>query len=72
MSPTNAARKCSLFLLLILTAQPAHAYIDPGTGMLAIQGLIALLVGVIGFVRNPIQWIRHRVAQWRDKKRGDA
>lgn len=38
-------------------AAPAFAYVDPGTGMLAIQGLIALVIGVIAFVRHPFQAI---------------
>lgn len=37
---------------------PAHAYVDPGTGMLAIQSLIALVIGVVAFVKNPIQTVR--------------
>jgi hypothetical protein len=42
------------FVLLILLAFPglAHAYIDPGTGSLLIQGLIAAFISVIAFWRN--------------------
>jgi hypothetical protein len=32
----------------------AHAYIDPGTGLLAIQGLLAVLVSVLFVIRHPI------------------
>jgi hypothetical protein len=62
-----------LILLVLLTGtSSAHAYVDPGTGMLAIQGLIALVIGVMAFVRNPIQTMRGWLARWRHKKDGDA
>jgi hypothetical protein len=32
-------------LLLVITAQPAHAYIDPGTGSFVLQAAIAGLLG---------------------------
>jgi hypothetical protein len=32
----------------------ASAYVDPGSGLLIIQGLLALIGGVIVFVKNPI------------------
>lgn len=44
--------KPSILLIVILAtgsllvAAPAHAYIDPGTGSLLIQGIIAAVVGV--------------------------
>ena len=53
-----------LFLLLLMLVFPStsHAYIDPGSGMILLQGLIAILGGCIVFIRNPkktiINWIR--------------
>lgn len=53
-----------LFLLLVMLVFPStsHAYIDPGSGMILLQGLIAILGGCIVFIRNPkktiINWIR--------------
>jgi hypothetical protein len=35
----------SLLLLLLLLPQPAYAYIDPGSGSLVLQWLIAAAVG---------------------------
>jgi hypothetical protein len=32
-------------LVALAASQPAHAYIDPGTGSLILQGLVALFVG---------------------------
>ena len=59
----------SLLLLLALCgfATPAFAYVDPGTGMLAIQGLIALVIGVMAFVRHPVQTVKRWWTQWRGK-----
>lgn len=34
-----------LFLVSILPAAPAYAYIDPGTGSFLIQGILAAIVG---------------------------
>lgn len=48
------------FLLLVLALSPASAfaYVDPGSGMLMWQGLLAALGAVIMFVRNPIEQIK--------------
>jgi len=49
------APKSSLAVLMLVMAavglwpQPAHAYIDPGTGSFVIQGIIAAVVGA-GFM----------------------
>ena len=40
------------FLSVILTA-PAQAYIDPGSGMLLLQGLFAAVGGILAFVKKP-------------------
>lgn len=62
-----------LVLILLLTASSsAQAYIDPGTGMLAIQGLIAVIIGVLAFVRHPIRSMRSWLERLRRRKRGDA
>ncbi len=36
----------ALATVALLLAAPAHAYIDPGTGSLLVQGLIAAVVGI--------------------------
>ena len=59
--------KIVLILLLLCLAPSAQAYVDPGTGMLAIQGLIALVIGVVAFVRNPIQTVRGWLERWRHR-----
>ncbi len=36
-----------LGITLLLTTSPAHAYLDPGTGSMLLQGLIAAVAGVM-------------------------
>lgn len=54
-----------IYLSLILTPS-AFAYVDPGSGMLLWQGLVALIGAVLIFFRNPIQVIK----SWIDRIRG--
>ncbi len=50
----------AVLTLLIVSLFPsdAFAYIDPGSGMLYWQGLIAVIGGLVMLVRNPIQTIK--------------
>ena len=45
-----------MFAVLVLCAAPrtAFAYVDPGSGLLIIQGLLAVIGGIIVFVKDPI------------------
>ncbi len=36
-----------LVTALLVTTTPAHAYLDPGTGSMLLQGLIAAVAGVM-------------------------
>ena len=47
-----------LTVALLLLPTTAHAYIDPGSGMLLWQGLLAAIGAVILFVRHPILAIK--------------
>jgi hypothetical protein len=53
------------FLSLFLSSS-AFAYVDPGSGMLLWQGLVALIGAVLIFFRNPILVIK----SWIDRIRG--
>lgn len=54
MRSHNIFLRRTLFLAwCLLHADYALAYVDPGSGMLMIQSLIALCVGIIAFLRNP-------------------
>lgn len=53
----------SLVLLACLAAWPATAlaYVDPGTGMMLLQGLIAAIGAVAVVVGRPFQWLRRKL-----------
>jgi drug/metabolite transporter (DMT)-like permease len=61
-----------VLIALLSAASSAHAYIDPGSGMLAIQGLIALAIGILAFVRHPIRTLRSWRERWRRRNSRDA
>jgi len=44
------------FIYLLLTISSAHAYLDPGTGSIILQGLIAALAAGAVFVK--IYWYK--------------
>jgi hypothetical protein len=44
----------------------AAAYVDGGTGLLLVQGLLALIGSLIYFIRHPIKAIK----EWLNKRRG--
>lgn len=52
MSRTFLAAASAVVLWALAYPQPAHAYIDPGTGSLIIQGLIAAFVGAAFALKN--------------------
>lgn len=41
-----------IFLLKLILIVPAHAYLDPGTGSMIIQALIAILASAALFLTN--------------------
>lgn len=45
----------------------ALAYVDPGSGMLLWQGLLAAIGGVLVFVRNPWQAIKNLLRRLRGR-----
>lgn len=47
-----------IFIFVASFASDANAYIDPGSNLLIIQGLLSLIAGFVVFVRNPIQVTR--------------
>jgi hypothetical protein len=40
--------------LLCLAPQDAFAYVDPGSGLLLIQGLLAVVGGAVVFIKDPV------------------
>ena len=55
-----------IFLVWSLLVSNAYAYVDPGSGMLLWQGLVAFIGAVLIFFRNPINVIK----SWIDRIRG--
>ena len=48
-------------MLLVFTERPAKAYVDPGSGALVWQGLLAALVGSAFYCRRIVGWVRARL-----------
>ena len=58
-----------LFFVLGFVPLPAFAYLDPGTGSMLLQGLIALIGGIVSTValywRTVVEFIRSRLSDKR-------
>lgn len=55
----HAATAAGAVLLLSASHKAAHAYLDPGTGSILLQGLIAGIIGTAAFAR--MYWTRLKV-----------
>jgi len=51
----------SIALLLMATPQPAHAYVDPGSGAMIWQILAAAVIGSLFYVRKVFKWVRDQL-----------
>ena len=55
-------QKTALFIFLVLSTAPVYAYIDPGSGSLLFQLLIATVIGLYfkfkNYLRELIIWIK--------------
>ena len=45
---------CLLFSVMCVLERPAHAYVDPGSGLLAYQTLTTLVAGTIFYFRQKL------------------
>lgn len=68
MNPHLLRAVIRTLILLLLPASSVQAYIDPGSGMLVIQGLLALIGGIVFFVKNPITAVKSWIARLRKKR----
>ena len=58
--------------LFVLIPISAHAYIDPGTGAVIIQSLIAFLAAVFFYLKNPILlWKKIKKVFSKNKKKNE-
>ncbi len=46
----------------------AHAYVDPGSSFLLLQGLLAVVGGILIFLRNPVVTIRNFLQKFKKNK----
>ena len=56
-----------ILLAVALWPADAHAYVDPGSGMLIWQGLVALIGAVIMFMRQPKEMLKKLLERLRRK-----
>jgi hypothetical protein len=74
MASQRAAIAAAAALLLPASHGVAHAYLDPGTGSIILQGLIAGIIGTAAFAR--MYWTRLksllRRGGERDQDQGDG
>jgi hypothetical protein len=54
-------------LVLCLAPKDAFAYVDPGSGLLIIQGLLAIIGGIIIFLKDPIAGCKRLWARYFSK-----
>ncbi len=65
-----AARlKLFVFFMTLTFVTSASAYVDPGSTLLLIQGLLALIGGIVVFVKNPIKSIKELISKIKDRYR---
>ncbi|MGA8740546.1 MAG: hypothetical protein WB561_05100 [Terracidiphilus sp.] len=60
-----------LFILLNCTAQPAYAYIDPGSGLLLLQVIGSMFAGFTFVVRKRLRHLFGRFAKSLPKPEND-
>ena len=54
-------------VIALLTSTPALAYIDPGSGMVFWQGIIAVIGVILVFVREPRRSIKRLIDRFKRK-----
>lgn len=57
-------------LIAFSISTPALAYVDPGTGMMLIQGLIAALGAAVFIVGRPFRWLSRKLKSLRRRDEG--
>lgn len=65
----SARLRLWVFFVLVTFVTSASAYVDPGSALLMIQGLLAVLGGIVVFVKNPIKAIKRLIARFKDRNR---
>jgi hypothetical protein len=63
-------RIIAVFALWLCFITPALAYIDPGTGMMLLQALIAAVGAVWIVVGRPFRWLSRKIKSLRRRDAG--
>ena len=58
----------AIFLLCLLMAKPAFAYIDPGTGSMFVQAIIAILLLIPFYFYKIVDFIKKKVFKIKNKE----
>jgi hypothetical protein len=53
-----------LFGSLVISSAPAHAYLDPGTGSMILQGIIGTVAAGFAFFSLFFQRIKKKISGW--------
>ena len=56
-------------LLAVAGALPAHAYLDPGTGSIILQGIIGAIVGALSFFSTGLERVKNAIGKLTGKKK---
>ena len=63
------------FCVLMLSANPAYAYLDPGTGSMLVQAVIAAVAAIsvsIGIFRRRLRLFLDRIFGWKNSGGHDS
>lgn len=61
-------RRFFLMLLALLLPASAWAYVDPGSGMLMLQAVLAAVGAAIVFIRKPVEILKRLLRRLRKKQ----
>lgn len=61
--------KYLVFFLSLTHLTTAWAYVDPGSTLLMIQGLLAFIGGVVVFAKSPVKTIKEWIAKIKARNR---
>lgn len=56
-------------VLAVAGALPAHAYLDPGTGSIILQGIIGAIVGALAFFSTGLERVKNAIGKLTGKKK---
>ena len=56
-------------VLAVAGALPAHAYLDPGTGSIILQGIIGAIVGALAFFSTGLERVKSAIGKLTGKKK---